>query len=289
MEIKTATHLGMCFGVRDAIKLAHQSSTDGPLTILGDLVHNPGVVQDLALRGVRSTRDLEAVQTETVMITAHGTSDRMRQQLKDSHRVVRDATCPLVHHAHKHLHRLVSQGFYPVIIGKPGHVEVNGMVGDLDAYSIVLTSDDVFDIPARPKLGIVAQTTQPIQKVLALVKQIQTRFTHSEVVFRDTVCQPTKDRQNAARELAGQCDVVVVIGGPNSNNTKELVSLCGALCDRVHHVVSHRALEQAWFRESDTVGVTAGTSTPPEQIQQVVDRLQSWSQVSATPSLPKAR
>ena len=129
-------------------------------------------------------------------------------------------------------------GYHPVIIGQRGHVEVRGLTEDLADFDVVLEAEDVQALADHPRLGVAAQTTQPIEKVRDLVALIRARFPQSEVRFIDTVCQPTKLRQRAAVELARQCDVVIVIGGAHSNNTRELVSTCRRYCSQVHHVQS---------------------------------------------------
>jgi 4-hydroxy-3-methylbut-2-enyl diphosphate reductase len=136
------------------------------------------------------------------------------------------------------------------------------MTEDLAEFDVVLGEDDLADLCARPRFGVIAQTTQPIDKVRRLVRLLCERFPRSEVRFIDTVCQPTKQRQNAAIELAQKCGMVVVIGGAHSNNTRELVNTCRRYCSRVHHVQTAADLREDWFRPDDIVGITAGTSTP---------------------------
>lgn len=269
MKLLRAEHLGMCFGVRDAIALARTEAARQPVTVLGELVHNETVLADLRSHGVRLERDLADVTTPTVLITAHGTSERRLAEVRErGHRVI-EATCPLVHVAHRALAELVSRGLHPVVIGQRGHVEVQGLTGDYPECDVVLSESDIDSLTPRPRFGVVAQTTQPIGRVRELVAQLRTRFPESEVVFRDTVCQPTKQRQSAAEELAQRCDVVVVIGGANSNNTRQLVATCRRFCGRVHHVQTAGDLCEEWFQPEDTVGVTAGTSTPDSTIQAV--------------------
>ena len=252
----------MCFGVKDAIALAQEAAKHSPLTILGDLVHNETVLEDLRAQGIRIEQQPAQVDTRTVMITAHGAAGRAKAEAHERGLNVLEATCPLVHVAHRSLAKLVREGFHPVIIGKRDHVEVRGLTGDLDEFDVVLNENEVANLCERPRFGVVAQTTQPIDRVRHLVRLIRERFPRSEVGFIDTVCQPTKQRQNAAVELAQKCDVVVVIGGAHSNNTQELVKTCACFCTRVHHVQTATDLREEWFCPSDTVGVTAGTSTP---------------------------
>jgi 4-hydroxy-3-methylbut-2-enyl diphosphate reductase len=272
MIILRAQHLGMCFGVRDAIALAFQQSSQGPLTILGDLVHNDVVLAALRHRGVQVERDPGQIATRHVMVTAHGASDIALQRLRSTGLKVSEATCPLVHHAHAAVKRLVQQGYHPVVIGQRDHVEVRGLTEDLTEFDVVLTEEDVHRMKPRARIGIAAQTTQPIKKVEALVQLIREQFAKAEVKFEDTVCQPTKQRQWAAVDLARQADVMVVVGGAHSNNTKELVATCSALCRHVFHVQSKADLRAEWFRDAQVVGVTAGTSTP----DLTIDGVEQW-------------
>ena len=269
MRILRAEHLGMCFGVRDAIALAMKHSEKQSLTVLGDLVHNETVLSDLRNRGIRIAQDSSAVETQAVMITAHGASEKAIQRARDRGLNVTEATCPLVHVAHRAVARLVREGCHPIIIGKRDHVEVRGLTEDLADFDVVLTEADVFELREHPRFGIAAQTTQPIEKVQYLLGLIRSRFPSSEIRFIDTVCQPTKQRQNAAIELARQCDVVIAIGGAHSNNTHELVQTCRRYCPRVHHVQTAEDLRPEWFENAERIGVTAGTSTPDSAIEEV--------------------
>jgi 4-hydroxy-3-methylbut-2-enyl diphosphate reductase len=273
MRIIRAEHLGMCFGVKDAIALALETARHQPLTILGDLVHNETVLAALRAKGITIEQHAANVNTRTVMVTAHGASGRALAQTRALGLNVLEATCPLVHVAHRALAKLVRDGFHPVIIGKRDHVEVRGMTEDLSEFDVVLSNDDVQRLCEQARFGVVSQTTQPIERARHLAQLIRERFPKSEVRFVDTVCQPTKLRQNSAIELAQRCDVVVVIGGAHSNNTHELVKTCGRFCSRVHHVETASALRAEWFDGAETIGITAGTSTPDSVISEVEDRL----------------
>lgn len=269
MKIIRAEHLGMCFGVKDAIALAVETARHQPLTILGDLVHNQTVLTELMRRGIRFESDAREIGTRAVMITAHGASERKLGAVRKRGLQVLEATCPLVHLAHRAVAKLVREGFHPIIIGKHDHVEVRGLTEDLAEFDVVLSELDVASIKERPRFGIAAQTTQPIERVRRLVGLIRRRFPVAEVRFVDTVCQPTKQRQHAALELAQHCSVVIVIGGLHSNNTRELVQTCAKYCGRVHHVQTVTDLHEDWFHPDDLVGLTAGTSTPDGVIQQI--------------------
>ena len=156
-----------------------------------------------------------------------------------------------------------------MVIGQRDHTEVIGLTGDYPEADVILTVDDIQALRPRPAFGIVAQTTQPVGRCRDLVAALTARFPESRVRFRDTVCQPTRQRQSAAESLAGKCDVVIVVGGPHSNNTRELVQTCLKFCSRVHHVGTAGELQPEWFESAETVGITAGTSTPDSTIQAV--------------------
>jgi 4-hydroxy-3-methylbut-2-en-1-yl diphosphate reductase len=269
IQILRADHLGMCFGVRDAIALAVRRADAAPLTILGDLVHNDAVLADLRSRGIATARDPADVTTPIAMITAHGASERMLAGARAAGLEIVEATCPLVRVAHRAIRALIRDGYHPVIIGQRNHVEVRGLTEDLDHFDVVLDEADVRALEPRPRFGIASQTTQPTDRVRHLVGLIRRHFPASDVRFLDTVCRPTKERQESAVELARRSDVVIVVGGANSNNTRELVNTCGRYCSRVHHVQTEGDLRPEWFVTAECVGLTAGTSTPDEVIDRV--------------------
>ena len=283
MKIQLAEHYGLCFGVRDAIAQAERLAAQGPLTILGELVHNPVVRERLAQRGVREgALDGESAPTPQVMITAHGASDRKRAEWRGAGFGVADGTCPLVRHAHGQLGLLVSLGYFPVVIGKRGHVEVAGLTGDFPEACVVESEDDIARLPKRERYGVISQTTQPVEKVQALVAAIRRARPASEVRFSDTVCQPTKNRQIALRKLIAECDTMVVVGGRNSNNTVQLVTAASVAGLTVFHIERPDELDPAWFCGAENVGLTAGTSTLKETVAAVHARLE---QIAAQPAL----
>lgn len=278
----------MCFGVRDAIELARDRAAAGPVTVLGDLVHNETVLADLRARGVLIRQDAADIPTREVMITAHGASDHRKEALRQSGLTVIEATCPLVHRAHRALKNLVDAGCHPVVIGQAGHVEVRGLAEDHPGCDVVLTEEEIDRLPERPRYGVVSQTTQPVVRVKELVERLRWRFPGSEVRWIDTVCQPTKDRQTAAEDLAGRCDVVLVVGGRHSNNTRRLVETCRARCPRVHWLQTADDLDPSWVRDTDTVGITAGTSTPDGVIDALEEALQRLTDRTTRPQAEAA-
>lgn len=281
MRVILADSYGMCFGVRDAIEMALQLPDRRDLTILGELVHNPVVLGRLQGAGIRSVSSPdEPVETTQVMVTAHGASQRAIAGLRRRGLVVHEATCPLVTHAHRSLQRLVAAGFFPVVIGRPDHVEVRGLVGDLDDFAVIQRPEQVFTLAGRDRLGVVAQTTQPPDLVQEIVTRIRQAYPTAEVRFVDTTCQPTRERQAAAHRIARECEVVVVVGGRSSNNTLQLVRACEAEGARVYQVEGAADLNPEWFRDVGRVGLTAGTSTPDNVISAVHEallRIAEWA------------
>ena len=278
-EIIEAEHYGMCFGVKAAIAKAQQMADSTPVTVLGDLAHNNTVKRGMTQRGaLHGDLTDQSAATRDVIITAHGVADRDRKRWADQGHRVLDTTCPLVHKAHAALRDLVQAGYTPVVIGKAGHVEVRGLTGDFPQAVVVLTLDDVAALDlVTDKIGIISQTTQQLTHVVGIVKAIENKFPTAEVCFTDTVCRPTKDRQVALLKLCVQVELVIVVGGSNSNNTAQLAEKCRQLGCIAYHVQSPKDIRRAWFNGIGKVGLTAGTSTPDSDILRVKNRLQEIS------------
>lgn len=273
MRVVRAQYLGMCFGVRDAIDLALGAAAREPLTILGELVHNEVVLQQLRAHGIRLCSEVDDVDTPSVMITAHGASERRLAAVRARGLRVLDATCPLVRTAQRAVTGLAREGIHPVVVGRRDHVEVRGLTEALAEFDVVLTDEDVSSLTPRPRLGVVAQTTQPIARVRHLASLIQCHCPQSDVRLVDTVCTPTKLRQQAAVDLARRCDVIIVIGGAHSNNTRELAATCRCHCSCVFHVQTADDVQAEWLRGARVAGITAGTSTPEAVIASVEARV----------------
>jgi 4-hydroxy-3-methylbut-2-enyl diphosphate reductase len=208
-----------------------------------------------------------------MMVTAHGTSERSLTRTRALGLTVVEATCPLVTVAHNAVAALARDGYHVVIVGQRDHVEVRGLAGDLDRFDVVLDDAGVLALEEHPRIGVAAQTTQAVEKVRRLIALIRRRFPKSDVRFIDTVCKPTKQRQSAAVEMAREADVVIVVGGRSSNNTRELVKTCARHCARVHHVETDADVRPEWFEAAEVIGLTAGTSTPDDVIDRVEARI----------------
>lgn len=282
MKIIRATEMGMCFGVRDALQIANGVSDPAEVTIHGELVHNPRVIHQLDAAGFVQASELnreEVADTPVVLITAHGVSNKERDRLKLSGKQLIDTTCPLVRRAHDAAMRLAAEGRHVLLIGKPGHVEVQGIVEDLNSYDVVPDVHAVKKYDSR-RIGIVCQTTMPSHLLDQVRKAIKVQNGEADICFVDTVCHPTKRRQTAMQELMQQVDAVVVVGGRNSNNTRRLAELCQKHDVPAFHVTCAEELDAMWFDGFEIIGLTAGTSTLDSTINAVHGRLEQLTGVS---------
>lgn len=275
MRILKADVLGMCFGVRDALSLTESLPNPTNITIHGELVHNEKVTGRLAQRGfVQQPEDRRRSlpTTDAVLITAHGISRRERARLTTAGKTLIDSTCPLVLRAHDAAQKLQAEGCHVLVIGKPGHVEVQGIIEDLESYTLVPSAADVSSYPYK-RLGVMCQTTTPTEHARAVVDAVRAKNPHAEVRFVDTICHPTKDHQAALERLLDEADVIVVVGGKNSNNTRQLVRRAAERGRRAFHVQDAADLREEWFEDAKCVGLTAGTSTLAATIDEVFARL----------------
>jgi 4-hydroxy-3-methylbut-2-enyl diphosphate reductase len=279
MRIITAAAAGMCFGVRDALEALATIERPRETAIYGELVHNDVVLHQLEMRGFRQmaeTQRTELADASRIVITAHGISQRRRQQLVAAGKTLIDTTCPLVARLQRAAQDLARSGAFVVVIGHREHVEVEGIIGDLASFAVVPSIAAVGTYTAA-RLGVVCQTTFPGEQAAAIRRQIAICNPAAEILWVDTICQPTKDRQQALSELIDQVQAVVVVGGRHSHNTLRLADTCRKRGLAAFHVQHAKELIPSWFDRIDTVGLTAGTSTLPETIREVHDRLTAIS------------
>lgn len=271
MLVIRASHMGMCFGVKDALDVALVHSSPEEVTIFGELVHNRTVMDRMRARGYRfvpeSARE-SVPETSQVMITAHGVSDRERERLTRAGKGLMDTTCPLVRRVHKAALRFKRLGFFVVVVGREGHVEVEGLVGDLDDYAVVWEPGEVRRWPF-PRIAVISQTTTPPDRFGDVSRRVVDVNRGSLVEVADTVCRPTRERQEAVERLLERAEALVVVGGKNSNNTRQLGSKAEAAGKPWLHVETAADLVPKWFSGLRLVGLTAGTSTPDETIEEV--------------------
>lgn len=274
MRITLAQAMGTCFGVQDAIDLALDPKFRDQLTVVGQLVHNPQVMESLRNNGVRVIeRDqIDTITTSAVMITAHGAANATKKDLEARGLIVYDATCPLVIRLHKLARWLQSKGYFPVVIGEETHVEVRGVIGNLSDAAVVNHLGDLKRLAGHSRIGIVSQTTNRLEKVQKLVTAIRELPGVTDVRFCDTICQPVKERQQAIHDLLSQdIDLGIVIGGHNSANTRKLAELMRDKGVDAYHVERAEELDATWFAGRKHIGITAGTSTPQDVIEAVHD------------------
>ncbi|HUG94123.1 MAG TPA: 4-hydroxy-3-methylbut-2-enyl diphosphate reductase [Planctomycetaceae bacterium] len=274
MRILRAEALGLCFGVRDALAAADSVENPADVTIHGELVHNEAVLVQLDARGFgRSAEGRRDVPpTPAVLVTAHGISDRERARLIAAGKRLIDTTCPLVRRVHEAAQNLQADGFHVLVIGRREHVEVRGIIEDLNSCDVLETAADVRRFNQR-RLGIVCQSTTPPELARAIRAAVRARNPDAELRFIDTICQPTRDRQRALERLCDRVDCLVVVGGRNSNNTRRLVELAERRGVPAVHVQSAADLCSEWFAGCRVVGLTAGTSTLDETVDAVERRL----------------
>jgi 4-hydroxy-3-methylbut-2-en-1-yl diphosphate reductase len=283
MKIIKANVLGMCFGVRDALSLIESVEQPAQVTIHGELVHNEQVLDDLKQRGFRMIQETQRTSlplTDTVLITAHGVSNAARQRFEQAGKKLIDTTCPLVVRAHDAAQKLQADGFHVLVLGKRGHVEVQGIVEDLRSFDVIQDVDEVRTYPQR-RLGVMCQTTTPARRAEQMRALIAARNAHAEVRYVDTICLPTNEHQKALDELLDLVDAMVVVGGRNSNNTRQLVVRCREQGIPAYHVQAADDLRPEWFEGIDSVGLTAGTSTLDRTIDAVERRLEMIAAVVA--------
>jgi 4-hydroxy-3-methylbut-2-enyl diphosphate reductase len=275
MRIIRAETLGMCFGVRDALKVIDGVADPSRVTVHGELVHNEVVLVELSLRGftTASESDRESIPaTPDVLITAHGVSNRERARLEAAGKRLIDTTCPLVRRAHDAALTLRDEGRHVLVIGRRGHVEVTGLVEDLPSHDVIEREGDVRTYLHR-RLGVICQTTTTERDSSRIRAAIAAHNPGADIRVIDTVCLPTKDHQRAVERLIDQVDAVVVVGGRNSNNTKALAARARERGLPAVHVQDAADLNPEWFRAEWTVGLTAGTSTLEATIDEVHDAL----------------
>jgi 4-hydroxy-3-methylbut-2-enyl diphosphate reductase len=270
MRVLRADEMGMCFGVRDALAAISRLAEPSTVTIHGELVHNSEVLDLLDRAGFhRSPETARGVPaTPVVAVTAHGISERERARLLGHGKRLVDTTCPLVRKAHDTARQLAAEGRRVIVLGKRDHVEVRGLVEDLSDGIVVGSRADVATWP-EPRLGVLCQTTTEAAVAADLLAAIRAANPHADVVFVDTICAPTKARIDALAALLPQIDALVVVGGHDSNNTRQLAQRGVSAGLRTVHVAHVRELAPAWFDGVQAVGLTAGTSTLPRTIDEV--------------------
>ncbi len=279
MKIKLASSRGFCFGVEDAIEVAKAAVEEhgpGRVVSLGPVIHNRQVVDNLEKSGLDQSGDLENVdRSRVVLIRSHGASPETFQRARERGLDIVDATCVLVKRAQGVVKQLDEEGYHVVMIGDPNHPEVRGVIGYAQKVTVIDEGTDLEQaLPYKERLGIVAQTTHSPEHVADMIAKILKR-PYREVKIINTLCLEVTRRQAAAIELAGEVDVMFVLGGLHSANTRELARLCVEAGCETHHLETWQQLDPSMVKWKKIAGVTAGASTPEAVITEFVAKLEA--------------
>jgi len=274
VEIIIAKHAGFCFGVKRALELveAARASRRRDIATLGELIHNPQAVEGLRRAGVRIVESPEEMHGGTLVISCHGVGPGVREEAERAGLEVVDATCPFVAKAQKLVSLLAREGYEIIILGDRGHREVVG----LQAYGggrakVIQSPEEAEELPSSRKMGVVVQTTQEMGVYLDLLRRLGEKC--QELRAFNTICEATRQRQEAALELARQVDLMLVLGGRNSANTRRLVEVCASTGVEVRHIETAAEISPTWLKGRQRVGISAGASTPQWVIEEVAARL----------------
>lgn len=276
MKVIKARHAGACYGVQRALDMAEATILDGCTAYtLGPLIHNPQVVQNLAENGVTVAQSIDEIDEGIVIIRSHGVVPQIKMEAEKKGLPLIDATCPHVARAQKAAASLAEQGYNVVIVGEGGHPEVEGMMAYAQAEgNTVIAVTKAAELPEiiEEPVGIVVQTTQSKENLDAVVEVLEERG--FSPLVKNTICFATRQRQESAAELAGEVGAILIIGGRNSSNTTRLYEICKQRCARSYHIETPDEIDPAWFEGCEVVGVTAGASTPEDQIEAVISYLE---------------
>ena len=286
MDILLANPRGFCAGVDRAIAIVNRALElfEPPIYVRHEVVHNKFVVDDLRNRGAVFVEELDQVPDDAIVIfSAHGVSKAVQAEASRRGLKVFDATCPLVTKVHIEVTRYARDGIDAILIGHQGHPEVEGTMGQYDKSAggtIYLVEDeqDVARLEVRDpeRIAFVTQTTLSLDDTARVIDALRTRFPNIQGPRKDDICYATQNRQDAVRDLASRCDVVLVVGSPNSSNSNRLRELAERMGKRAYLIDNADQLNPDWFSDECKIGVTAGASAPEVLIGQVIQRLQSW-------------
>ncbi|MCJ8146107.1 4-hydroxy-3-methylbut-2-enyl diphosphate reductase [Acinetobacter sp. A3.8] len=290
MQILLANPRGFCAGVDRAIAIVNRALEcfGAPIYVRHEVVHNKFVVDDLKQRGAIFVDELDQVPDDAIVIfSAHGVSKAVQQEAEHRQLKVFDATCPLVTKVHLEVLKYSREGMEAILIGHHGHPEVEGTMGQFDVKyggQIYLVEDeqDVAQLQVNDpeKLAFVTQTTLSIDDTSKVIEALRAKYPLIQGPRKDDICYATQNRQDAVRDLAEQCDVVLVVGSPNSSNSNRLRELAERMGKKAFLIDNADEMRQVWFDKNNKIGVTAGASAPEILIKQVLDRLQEWGATS---------
>jgi 4-hydroxy-3-methylbut-2-enyl diphosphate reductase len=277
MKINLAKSAGFCFGVKRAINIALNTKPGAKVQMLGDIVHNEDIVRQLEKKGIKKISALNAGKNKTLLLAAHGTTLKIINQANELGYKIIDATCPMVKEIHRIAQTMEQKGYRIIVIGDKKHAEVLGITGQLKNRAIII--DGLKNIPLKKvksieKAAVVVQSTQNLEKVLKIVAVLKQRIKNLE--FFNTICQPTRIKQEEIKIMPKVNDVMLIIGSKNSANTRRLYEISRALNKRSYWVASKKEIKPDWLKDAKTVGVTAGASTPETTIRALMEYLHRY-------------
>lgn len=275
MKVQLAEHLGFCFGVKRAMDIVTRLVGEDNVYTLGPLIHNPQVVKDLEEKGIKYVEKIADVPKGKVVIRAHGAPSKVIQQAKNNGLEIIDATCPYVKKVHEIIKKLQKDGYQVVILGEKEHPEVIGLKENsenavIENAVIIENLEETKKICSYEKIGLVSQTTQPKEKFKEIEKELKKHA--KELKVYNTICDATEKRQQAAINLAKKVDLMIVLGGYNSGNTKRLAELCSKETETVH-IEKYSDINEKILKGKENIGITAGASTPSYLIEELIQEL----------------
>lgn len=272
VEIRKAKTQGFCFGVAITVKKAEEAiESRSDVTTLGHVVHNPQIVQNLASRGLKNAGAVDEVEGGALFVRAHGLPVEIFQQAEAKGLDVIDATCPMVTKIHVQAERLKAEGYKIVVVGDPNHPEVRGTLSHVPGAWCIETVADVATLPRGSRIGVVVQSTYSRDRFTDIVKALSEKY--YEVRAVNTICTDTNNRQSEALRLASEVDVMVVVGGKTSANTKHLAELAETHGARSYHIEGPDELKPEWFEGVSVAGLMSGASTPGWLVESVFQRM----------------
>jgi 4-hydroxy-3-methylbut-2-enyl diphosphate reductase len=277
MKITVAKDAGYCFGVRDAVNMAYDSAEKfGNVYMLGDIVHNEQVVEDLENVGTKVVESLDDVPKDSpILFRAHGTVNQLWEEARSKKMNIIDATCPLVHEIHHEVKKLSAEGRQIIIIGDHGHDEVVAIADKVDGSIIISSPTEASNLRKMKKAGVVSQSTQMIENVQQIINILMEKV--FDLHFVNTICYPTKRNHEQIKLLAVQNDVMIIIGSFTSANSKRLAELSSERNSNSYQVTCADDLDGIWFDDKKSVGISAGASTPDYLIEEVKLKIQEYT------------